>query len=249
MSTDNQDDVGLNDDVNEVMTMDTVDNNNTSEGEHVQGTEEEGVGDDDDQPITVEEKHDAVVDTVESGTVDADGVIDIDVDDNNEVNTNPDVEMADHDEHHVVNEANDDSHVVDHEAPDLDKPIAMMSLKQTGPKAKKQKLAASAESSSRVDFNNSVSQQADYDARVTQLPVSKIKTIMRRDPDVTMVGADAAFLVTRATELFVQYLAYKANEATSQNKRKTVQKKDILSKIVTGDNLEFLEGNVVGSTD
>merc|ERR1719272_2810748 len=65
------------------------------------------------------------------------------------------------------------------------------------------------------------------------------------DPEVQMVGSDAAFLVTKATELFVQYLAYKASESTAANKRKTVQRKDIMSKIAAGDNLEFLEGNVI----
>ena len=61
--------------------------------------------------------------------------------------------------------------------------------------------------------------------KATQLPISKIKTMMRMDPEVQMVGSDAAFLVTKATELFVQYLAYKASESTAANKRKTVQRK------------------------
>ena len=66
---------------------------------------------------------------------------------------------------------------------------------------------------------------AGLSGKATQLPVSKIKTMMRMDPEVQMVGSEAAFLVTKATELFVQYLAHKASESTTANKRKTVQRK------------------------
>ncbi|CAH0385165.1 unnamed protein product [Bemisia tabaci] len=38
------------------------------------------------------------------------------------------------------------------------------------------------------------------------LPVSRVKTIMKSSPDVENVGQDALHLVTKSTELFVQYL-------------------------------------------
>eukprot|EP00041_Stephanoeca_diplocostata_P022700 m.543989 g.543989 ORF g.543989 m.543989 type:complete len:172 (+) comp22134_c0_seq2:131-646(+) len=78
--------------------------------------------------------------------------------------------------------------------------------------------------------NAAPNQQDDEDEEeyaLHVLPLSRIKTMMRRDPEVTMVGQDAVFAVTKATELFVQYLAVKTYEVTSKTKRKTIQKRDI----------------------
>eukprot|EP00040_Diaphanoeca_grandis_P040045 m.261069 g.261069 ORF g.261069 m.261069 type:complete len:103 (+) comp41191_c0_seq1:278-586(+) len=81
------------------------------------------------------------------------------------------------------------------------------------------------------------------EVRTTSLPIARIKALMKEDRDLAMVAQDAVFLVARATELFVQYLAVKTGEITTASKRKTVQKKDIETLIVPHSNLEFLEGN------
>lgn len=36
----------------------------------------------------------------------------------------------------------------------------------------------------------------------TRLPIARIKNIMKQDPDVSVISADAAFLVTKATVSF-----------------------------------------------
>lgn len=79
-------------------------------------------------------------------------------------------------------------------------------------------------------------------------PINRIRAIMKLDPDTGKMGADAVFLVARTTELFVQYLADKAFQVTQENRRKTIQKKDILSTVQPATNLEFLESNFTDTT-
>mmetsp|Transcript_3102 Transcript_3102/g.7441 ORF Transcript_3102/g.7441 Transcript_3102/m.7441 type:complete len:267 (+) Transcript_3102:247-1047(+) len=74
-------------------------------------------------------------------------------------------------------------------------------------------------------------------------PLSRIRAIMKLDPETGKMGADAVYLVARSTELFVQYIADKAHQITQENRRKTIQKKDILTTVQPASNLEFLESN------
>lgn len=37
------------------------------------------------------------------------------------------------------------------------------------------------------------------DIRITKLPINRIKTIMKMDPDVNVINGDSAFLITKAT--------------------------------------------------
>ncbi|XP_001861397.2 DNA polymerase epsilon subunit 4 [Culex quinquefasciatus] len=78
--------------------------------------------------------------------------------------------------------------------------------------------------------------------RLVQLPLSKIKQIMKLDPDVNIVSAEAIFLVTRAAELFVQNLAKEAYTHTAAGKKKTIAKRDVDMTIESVDTLMFLEG-------
>lgn len=82
----------------------------------------------------------------------------------------------------------------------------------------------------------------------TSFPVSRIRAIMKLDPDTGKMGADAVYLVARSTELFVQYLADKAYHITQESRRKTVMKKDILTAVQPATNLEFLESNFTDAT-
>jgi len=80
--------------------------------------------------------------------------------------------------------------------------------------------------------------------RLVRLPLSRIKTIMKTDPDVTMTGHEAAILIAKATELFVQELTKEVFSYTLQAKRKTVQRKDLELAIDKIDSLAFLEGTM-----
>ncbi|XP_053674085.1 DNA polymerase epsilon subunit 4 [Anopheles nili] len=78
--------------------------------------------------------------------------------------------------------------------------------------------------------------------RLAQFPFARIKQIMKLDPDVGILSAEAIFLVTRASELFLQTLAKDASSQTLMSKKKTMSKRDVEATIDNVDSLIFLEG-------
>jgi DNA polymerase epsilon subunit 4 len=78
--------------------------------------------------------------------------------------------------------------------------------------------------------------------KLVQLPLARIKNIIKLDPDISLVSSEALFAITKATELFIESLAKESYIHTSQAKKKTVQKKDIDSAIMSVDSLIFLDG-------
>lgn len=65
---------------------------------------------------------------------------------------------------------------------------------------------------------------------------------MKVDPDVALITNECAFLVTKATELFIESLARESFVYTAQAKKKTIQKRDVDLAISNVDSLVFLEG-------
>lgn len=63
--------------------------------------------------------------------------------------------------------------------------------------------------------------------KITELPLSKIKFIVKTDPDVHSVSSEALFLITKTTEKFIQSLSREAWSFAQQQKRKTLKKTDI----------------------
>lgn len=55
-----------------------------------------------------------------------------------------------------------------------------------------------------------------------EFPTGRVKKIMRLDEEVKRVSAEAVFLVSRSTELFLQFLAEKSARVAIEKKRKTV---------------------------
>lgn len=78
--------------------------------------------------------------------------------------------------------------------------------------------------------------------RLIKLPLSRIKVIMKTDPDVTLASQEAVVAIAKATELFIAGLSNDAVASTLNSKRKTLQRKDLDSVIDTRDGYEFLEG-------
>ncbi|KAK5575162.1 hypothetical protein RB653_010418 [Dictyostelium firmibasis] len=72
-----------------------------------------------------------------------------------------------------------------------------------------------------------------------QLPVARIKRIMKSDKDVKLISSDAVMLVTKSTEMFLQYLVKEASKSCG-TKKKTLQYKDLASTIKDVENLDFL---------
>ncbi|CDK26613.1 unnamed protein product [Kuraishia capsulata CBS 1993] len=72
------------------------------------------------------------------------------------------------------------------------------------------------------------------------LPISRIKKIMKLDPDHVTSTEGAVYLVGVATELFILYLAEQAAFVAKANQRKKVTYKDFHSAISNKENLNFL---------
>ncbi|KAL4312761.1 hypothetical protein GQ457_01G037030 [Hibiscus cannabinus] len=60
-----------------------------------------------------------------------------------------------------------------------------------------------------------------------QLPLARIKRIMKSDKDVKMISADTPMLFSKACELFILELTLRAWLKTEQGKRRTLQRYDI----------------------
>ncbi|KAG5892353.1 hypothetical protein JTB14_011219 [Gonioctena quinquepunctata] len=75
-----------------------------------------------------------------------------------------------------------------------------------------------------------------------RLPLARVKAMMKMDPDCKMISHDSIFLVTKATEMFIDFLAKEAGNQLATGKRKTVMKRDVDTAVGAIPNLCFLEG-------
>ncbi|XP_056324779.1 DNA polymerase epsilon subunit 4 [Danio aesculapii] len=80
--------------------------------------------------------------------------------------------------------------------------------------------------------------------RLVKLPLSRIKTLMKADPDVSLASQESVFIIAKATELFVEMIAKDALVYAQQGKRKTLQRKDLDNAIEAIDEFAFLEGTL-----
>ncbi|XP_066552075.1 DNA polymerase epsilon subunit 4 [Amia ocellicauda] len=85
---------------------------------------------------------------------------------------------------------------------------------------------------------------ATSQTRLAKLPLSRIKTLMKADPDVTLASQESVFIIAKATELFVEMIAKDALVYAQQGKRKTLQRKDLDNAIEAIDEFAFLEGTL-----
>lgn len=83
-----------------------------------------------------------------------------------------------------------------------------------------------------------VQQVSDF--KVHQLPLARIKKIMKADEDVRMIAAEAPVLFSKACEMFILELTLRAWIHTEENKRRTLQKNDIAAAITRTDIFDFL---------
>ena len=78
--------------------------------------------------------------------------------------------------------------------------------------------------------------------RLIKLPITRVKYIMKSDPDVTLASQEAVVALAKATELFIHMFSKDASGNTMQGKRKTLQRKDLDHIIERKDCYLFLEG-------
>jgi nuclear transcription factor Y gamma len=75
---------------------------------------------------------------------------------------------------------------------------------------------------------------------VQELPLARIKKIMKLDEDVKMISAEAPVLFAKAAEIFIHELTLRAWIHTEDNKRRTLQRNDIAMAITKYDQFDFL---------
>ncbi|CAL1283452.1 unnamed protein product [Larinioides sclopetarius] len=78
------------------------------------------------------------------------------------------------------------------------------------------------------------------DFKSQELPLARIKKIMKLDEDVKMISAEAPVLFAKAAELFITELSLRAWVHTEDNKRRTLQRNDIAMAITKYDQFDFL---------
>ncbi|EAW12926.1 histone-fold domain-containing protein [Aspergillus clavatus NRRL 1] len=90
--------------------------------------------------------------------------------------------------------------------------------------------------------STSTSASADEITGQSALPITRIKKIIQLDEDIVQCSGNATFVITMATEMFIQYLAQQGhNVVKSERKpRKIIQYKDLATAVSRIDNLEFL---------
>jgi len=73
-----------------------------------------------------------------------------------------------------------------------------------------------------------------------QLPIARVKKIIKLDKDVNKFTSDSQFSIAKATELFLEYFVTEAYKSTKRDGRKILQYRDLASCVQDMDNLEFL---------
>jgi histone H3/H4 len=73
-----------------------------------------------------------------------------------------------------------------------------------------------------------------------QLPLARIKKIMKADEDVRMISAEAPVMFAKACELFILELTIRSWLHAEENKRRTLQRNDVAAAIARTDVFDFL---------
>ncbi|EPQ67497.1 Subunit of the heme-activated glucose-repressed Hap2-3-4-5 CCAAT-binding complex [Blumeria graminis f. sp. tritici 96224] len=79
-----------------------------------------------------------------------------------------------------------------------------------------------------------------HDYKLHQLPLARIKKVMKADPDVKMISAEAPILFAKGCDIFITELTMRAWIHAEENKRRTLQRSDIASALNKSDMFDFL---------
>ena len=74
-----------------------------------------------------------------------------------------------------------------------------------------------------------------------QLPLARVKKIMKTDEDVKMISSETPVLFAKACEMFILEITRRSWVYTEENKRRTLQKSDISDAIMNTAIFDFLE--------
>jgi len=79
-----------------------------------------------------------------------------------------------------------------------------------------------------------------HDYKLHQLPLARIKKVMKADPEVKMISAEAPILFAKGCDIFITELTMRAWIHAEENKRRTLQRTDIASALTKSDMFDFL---------
>ncbi|KAI0308920.1 histone-fold-containing protein [Amylostereum chailletii] len=83
-------------------------------------------------------------------------------------------------------------------------------------------------------------EQETLDYRHPSLPLARIKKVMKNDPDVKMIAADAPIIFCKACEIFIAEITARAFIVADSNKRRTLSRQDIAKALSKSDQFDFL---------
>ncbi|KAL8612716.1 hypothetical protein ACOMHN_025367 [Nucella lapillus] len=86
--------------------------------------------------------------------------------------------------------------------------------------------------------------QSEQNDRFVRLPLTRIKHIIKMDPEVTLASHEAVITIAKAAEFFISTLVRDASYKTIQRKRRVVLRKDLEYAMDSRDCYSFLEGAV-----
>ncbi|KAJ3194913.1 Nuclear transcription factor Y subunit C-4 [Irineochytrium annulatum] len=73
------------------------------------------------------------------------------------------------------------------------------------------------------------------DWKFHQLPLARIKKVMKSDEEVKMISAEAPMMFSKACEIFILELTMRSWIHTEENKRRTLQKSDVATAVSKAD--------------
>ncbi|EEH43243.1 transcriptional activator HAP5 [Paracoccidioides brasiliensis Pb18] len=80
----------------------------------------------------------------------------------------------------------------------------------------------------------------NHDYKLHQLPLARIKKVMKADPEVKMISAEAPILFAKGCDIFITELTMRAWIHAEDNKRRTLQRSDIAAALSKSDMFDFL---------
>jgi histone H3/H4 len=89
------------------------------------------------------------------------------------------------------------------------------------------------------DIINSI-EHDDHKFKIHQLPLARIKKVMKADEDVKMISAEAPILFAKGCDVFITELTMRAWIHAEENKRRTLQRSDIANALQKSDMFDFL---------
>ncbi|KAH7340740.1 histone-fold-containing protein [Rhizoctonia solani] len=83
-------------------------------------------------------------------------------------------------------------------------------------------------------------EREEPDFKHPPLPLARIKKVMKNDPEVKMISADAPILFSKACEIFISEVTARAYLVAEQHKRRTLAKADVARALSKSDQFDFL---------